>query len=71
MTASSFCICPTSTAAAERVIVQTNTLETFKWCWGNGSAVECDCKRTKDDVGFMLHDGTLNRTAHGLLVSIH
>ena len=33
-----------------------NTLETFLWCWGNGSALECDCRRTKDGVGIMLHD---------------
>ena len=28
-----------------------NTLETFKWCWENGSALECDCRKTKDGVG--------------------
>ena len=43
-----------------------NTLETFKWCWENGSALECDCRRTKDGVGIMLHDKTLKRTAHGI-----
>lgn len=40
-----------------------NTLETFKWCWENGAAVECDCRRTRDGVGIMLHDATLKRTA--------
>ena len=24
-----------------------NTLETFKWCWENGSALECDCRKTR------------------------
>ena len=43
-----------------------NTLETFKWCWENGSALECDCRRTKDGVGIMLHDDILWRTAHGI-----
>lgn len=43
-----------------------NTLETFKWCWENGSALECDCRRTKDGVGIMLHDTTLARTARGI-----
>ena len=43
-----------------------NTLETFKWCWENGSALECDCRKTKDGVGIMLHDGTLKRTARGI-----
>ena len=43
-----------------------NTLETFLWCWGNGSALECDCRRTKDGVGIMLHDKTLKRTARGI-----
>ena len=43
-----------------------NTLETFKWCWENGSAVECDCRKTKDGVGIMLHDTTLRRTGRGL-----
>ena len=39
-----------------------NTLETFKWCWENGSALECDCRKTKDGVGIMLHDDNLLRT---------
>ena len=43
-----------------------NTLETFLWCWQNGSALECDCRRTKDGVGIMLHDSTLKRTARGI-----
>lgn len=43
-----------------------NTLATFKWCWENGSALECDCRRTKDGVGIMLHDPTLKRTARGI-----
>jgi glycerophosphoryl diester phosphodiesterase len=43
-----------------------NTLETFKWCWRNGSALECDCRQTKDGVGIMLHDNTLRRTARGI-----
>ena len=43
-----------------------NTLETFKWCWENGSALECDCRKTKDGVGIMLHDRTLKRTARGI-----
>lgn len=43
-----------------------NTLETFKWCWENGSAVECDCRKTRDGVGIMLHDDTLARTARGI-----
>ena len=43
-----------------------NTLETFMWCWENGSALECDCRRTKDGVGIMLHDKTLRRTARGI-----
>ena len=43
-----------------------NTLETFKWCWENGSALECDCRKTKDGVGIMLHDKTLKRTARGI-----
>jgi glycerophosphoryl diester phosphodiesterase len=43
-----------------------NTLETFKWCWENGSALECDCRKTKDGVGIMLHDDTLARTARGI-----
>ena len=43
-----------------------NTLATFKWCWENGSALECDCRKTKDGVGIMLHDRTLKRTARGI-----
>ena len=43
-----------------------NTLETFMWCWQNGSALECDCRKTKDGVGIMLHDRTLRRTARGI-----
>ena len=43
-----------------------NTLETFKWCWENGSALECDCRKTKDGVGIMLHDRTLKRTGRGI-----
>ena len=43
-----------------------NTLETFRWCWENGSALECDCRRTRDGVGIMLHDETLRRTARGI-----
>ena len=43
-----------------------NTLETFKWCWENGSALECDCRKTKDGVGIMLHDNALKRTARGI-----
>lgn len=43
-----------------------NTLETFMWCWKNGSALECDCRKTKDGVGIMLHDKTLKRTARGI-----
>ncbi len=43
-----------------------NTLETFLWCWRNGSALECDCRRTRDGVGIMLHDATLRRTARGI-----
>ena len=43
-----------------------NTLATFTWCWENGSALECDCRKTKDGVGIMLHDKTLKRTARGI-----
>ena len=43
-----------------------NTLDTFMWCWRNGSALECDCRKTKDGVGIMLHDKTLKRTARGI-----
>ena len=43
-----------------------NTLATFKWCWENGSALECDCRKTKDGVGIMLHDDKLKRTARGI-----
>lgn len=43
-----------------------NTLATFTWCWENGSALECDCRKTKDGVGIMLHDDTLARTARGI-----
>ena len=43
-----------------------NTLDTFTWCWENGSALECDCRKTKDGVGIMLHDKTLKRTARGI-----
>ena len=43
-----------------------NTLETFEWCWENGSALECDCRKTKDGVGIMLHDNTLARTVRGI-----
>lgn len=43
-----------------------NTLETFLWCWRNGSAVECDCRKTKDGVGVMLHDDNLKRTGRGI-----
>ena len=43
-----------------------NTLETFRWCWENGSAVECDCRKTKDGVGIMLHDDCLKRTGRGI-----
>jgi glycerophosphoryl diester phosphodiesterase len=49
--------------AAER---PDNTLETFLWCWEHGAAVECDCRRTRDGVGIMLHDPTLRRTARGV-----
>lgn len=47
-----------------------NTLETFLWCWGNGSALECDCRCTADGVGIMLHDPTLRRTGRGIPVSL-
>ncbi len=43
-----------------------NTLETFLWCWGNGSALECDCRCTADGVGIMYHDNDLNRTPRGI-----
>lgn len=43
-----------------------NTLETFLWCWGNGSALECDCRCTKDGVGIMFHDNDLHRTPRGI-----
>lgn len=43
-----------------------NTLETFLWCWGNGSALECDCRCTADGVGIMFHDGDLRRTPRGI-----
>ena len=43
-----------------------NTLETFLWCWGNGSALECDCRKTKDGVGIMFHDKDLKRTPRGI-----
>ena len=43
-----------------------NTLDTFMWCWQNGSALECDCRKTKDGVGVMLHDDKLKRTARGI-----
>ena len=43
-----------------------NTLETFLWCWGNGSALECDCRCTKDGVGIMFHDNDLKRTPRGI-----
>ena len=43
-----------------------NTLKTFQWCWANGSALECDCRMTKDGVGIMLHDDKLKRTARGI-----
>ena len=43
-----------------------NTLETFRWCWANGSALECDCRKTRDGVGIMLHDDRLQRTARGI-----
>ena len=43
-----------------------NTLETFLWCWGNGSALECDCRCTSDGVGIMFHDNDLKRTPRGI-----
>lgn len=43
-----------------------NTLETFLWCWGNGSALECDCRKTSDGVPIMLHDDTLARVGRGI-----
>ena len=43
-----------------------NTLETFLWCWGNGSALECDCRVTADGVGIMFHDNNLKRTPRGI-----
>ena len=43
-----------------------NTLDTFLWCWENGSALECDCRKTKDGVGIMLHDKDLKRTGRGI-----
>ena len=43
-----------------------NTLATFQWCWENGSAVECDCRKTKDGIGIMLHDDNLKRTGRGI-----
>lgn len=47
-----------------------NTLDTFKWCWENGSALECDCRKTKDGVGIMLHDDNLRRTARGISAAL-
>lgn len=47
-----------------------NTLDTFRWCWENGSALECDCRKTRDGVGIMLHDATLRRTARGIPESL-
>lgn len=47
-----------------------NTLDTFRWCWENGSALECDCRRTRDGIGIMLHDATLRRTARGIPESL-
>ena len=47
-----------------------NTLETFKWCWENGSALECDCRKTRDGVGIMLHDDNLIRTGWDVPVQI-
>ena len=39
-----------------------NTLETFLWCWGNGSALECDCRVTADGVGIMFQPGRRARS---------
>lgn len=47
-----------------------NTLDTFRWCWENGSALECDCRKTADGVGIMLHDATLRRTARKIPESL-
>ena len=47
-----------------------NTLETVLWCWGNGSALECDCRCTSDGVGVMLHDDTLARTGRGISAAL-
>ncbi len=49
-----------------RLEMPDNTLETFLWCWGNGSALECDCRVTKDGVGIMFHDNDLRRTPRGI-----
>jgi len=43
-----------------------NTLNTFLWCWRNGAAVECDCRRTKDGMGVMFHDNHMKRTPRGI-----
>ena len=47
-----------------------NTLDTFTWCWENGSALECDCRKTKDGVGIMLHDDKLKRTGRGISAAL-
>ena len=47
-----------------------NTLETFIWCWEHGSALECDCRKTKDGVGILLHDDNLIRTGWDVPVQI-
>ncbi|MBQ2624676.1 MAG: hypothetical protein IJG18_06220 [Kiritimatiellae bacterium] len=47
-----------------------NTLDTFTWCWENGSALECDCRKTKDGVGVMLHDDNLKRTGRGISAAL-